>query len=205
MTQVSVMANTVLLSEAIPNDLTIPETPKVPLLAQAISGVQSQRFERVMVTSLNLSGESAPSAEAVLQVSANNVLVVSQFETKFTGDYPGKPYAFNVYATTGATGTETKQNTVPIPTGQSWQEPATGLVVGSALPTAAAPNPSDTANTNVVNAAPPTGNLISPQAPSGTSVTNTGRSNQSTETYMANSLNALNVGTTPPPTGNLRH
>jgi hypothetical protein len=205
MPPISVMATAVYLGEAVPNDLTVPEPPKVPNLTQVASGSQAQRTERVMITQLNLTGESAPSPEVFLQVLANNVIVVNQIETKFpSGDYPGKPYGFNVYATTGASGTETKQNTVFIPTGQSWQEPATGLIAGAALPTPVTVNQSYIQNTNLSNVAPPTGILTFAQAPSGTSVTNTGRTAQATEAYMT-LLNAQNLGTTPPPTGNLPH
>jgi hypothetical protein len=204
----SVMANTVYLGEAVPNDQTIPEAPRAPTVTQVASGSQALRTERVMITNVSVYGESAPSPEVVLQVAANNVILVSPpVELKFTGDYPGKSYAFNVYATTGATNTETKQNTTSIINNltATWQEPPTGLIAGAALPTAVAPNPGLVASTNLTNAAPPTGNLAPVTSPLGVANTNTGRTSEATATYMTASLNALNVGTTPPPTGILKH
>jgi hypothetical protein len=57
--------------------------------------------------------------------------------------------------------------------------------------------------TNCANTPPSTGVLVSPQSPAGTSVTSTGRTIEATASYMTHSLNAQNVGTTPPPTGSL--
>jgi hypothetical protein len=125
------MAATVSVADAVPNSSTVPAQPKVPLLSQVPSGSQAQRYERVMITDVNLFGEGPPSAEVILEVNANNVLVVQQFETKFSSnEYPGKPTGFNVYVTTGASGTETRQNGILI---SPPANPTTGTVVSGAL------------------------------------------------------------------------
>lgn len=60
-------------------------------------------------------------------------------------------------------------------------------------------------NNNFANTPGPTGAIAVPQSPLGTPTTNTNRTTEATQSYMAASLNILNVGKTPPPTGNLPH
>lgn len=79
---------------------------------------------------------------------------------------------------------------------------AAEVFFADAVPNTSASVPSYTSNaTNVVNTPQATGAISVPQSPSGAVVTNTGRSNHATRTYMAQ-LNALNQGTTPPPAKN---
>ncbi len=82
--------------------------------------------------------------------------------------------------------------------------PSTAVEVSLArsVPTTAGTTPKLTNNANPLNTPGATGLLAPPQAPSGAVVTNTNRTNMGTKTYMAASLNKLNVGTTPPPAKN---
>jgi hypothetical protein len=83
---------------------------------------------------------------------------------------------------------------------------ATEVLLGQAV--ASGTTTSLTSNTTslpIVDTPPATGNITVAQSPLNTPTTNTGRTKQSSAAYMATSLNALNVGTTPPPTGNLPH
>jgi hypothetical protein len=76
---------------------------------------------------------------------------------------------------------------------------ATEVFLAEAVPNPSASQPSLTnGNANLANTPPATGAITVPQSPSGAVVTNTGRSTEATYTYMATSLNILNVGTTPP-------
>lgn len=70
--------------------------------------------------------------------------------------------------------------------------------VSDAVPNTAAQVPSFTANNQPLNTPPSPGLITVPQSPSGAVVTNTTRTTEATQTYMARSLNILNVGTTPP-------
>jgi hypothetical protein len=173
MPTVSVMAATIELGDAIPNTATPPAAPtNAPIVTLVHSGSQATRFERVMITYSNASGESLPSPEVKIQVPANNVVAV--YPQPLHGKIaPGQATGWNCYITTGAANTETKQNTslLVIPEvigsineaviiGQAFQEPATGLIGGSALPTTAtilAGLVSGT--TNLVNTPPGTGSL----------------------------------------------
>ena len=81
---------------------------------------------------------------------------------------------------------------------------AVTVSVSDAVPNLSASQPSYTNNTaNVIDTPPATGAITYPQSPLGTSVTNTTRTTEATQTYMAASLNKLNVGTTPPAPGTL--
>src|ERR1700677_861019 len=191
------MANTIELADGIANsNTTIPPAPKLaPMVTVVSSGSQAQRFEWVCVTFINTNGESAPSPETMIQVPANCVAVVQPQD--FHGRaFPNEPFSWNCYMSTAGSGTETKQNTTTlyVPTivytttlsGNVFQEPATGLVAGAALPTAVAPVPGlVSGTTNLVNTPPATGTITVPQAPSGTVNTNTGRSTMATQTYLA--------------------
>ena len=78
------------------------------------------------------------------------------------------------------------------------------MELGDAIPNTSSAQPSLTSGlANLTNAPTATGAITYPQSPSGTSVTNTGRTIEATARYMTVSLNAQNVGTTPPPTGSL--
>lgn len=148
MPTVPVMANTIVLGIAVPNVATAPVPPLAPIVSVVASGAQSQRFERVMITWINASGESLPSPEVKIQVPANNVVVV--YPQPLHGKIaPGQPTGWNCYITTGATNSETKQNTtllaIPevigsinegVTKGTIFKEPASGLIGGTSLPTA---------------------------------------------------------------------
>lgn len=79
---------------------------------------------------------------------------------------------------------------------------AVTIDLGVAIPATAGQSRLVSGDANLTNAPTATGVLTNPQAPSGTSVTNTTRTLEATQTYMAASLNKLNVGTTPPPAKN---
>lgn len=74
---------------------------------------------------------------------------------------------------------------------------AAEVSVSDAVPKTTGSVPGLTANANPLNTPPATGLLTNPQAPSGAVNTNTGRSVESTYTYMSTKLNILNVGTKP--------
>jgi hypothetical protein len=105
--------------------------PGLPVLSQTSGGSNPQTTYYVKITWITPSGESLPSAEASLLVLANNVLNVTN-----PAGAPASAKGFNVYVSTSS-GTETKQNgSIPVATGTTWTEPTTGLISGSALPTA---------------------------------------------------------------------
>jgi hypothetical protein len=101
----------------------------------------------VKVTYTNAQGETTASAEANRAVAANRVLKVTSpiASTGATG--------YNVYVSL-VTGTETKQTVAPITLGTDWTEPTSGLIAGSALPSA---NTADIPYT--------TGSPVNPTAP----------------------------------------
>lgn len=112
---------------------------KFPIVGAPVNGALSQTaggalaattyFVRSTWTTAN--GESLPAAETSLAVLINNVLNVAA-----PANPPSGATGWNVYVST-TTGTETKQNGgTPIALGTAWVEPTTGLVAGSALPTA---------------------------------------------------------------------
>lgn len=71
------------------------------------------------------------------------------------------------------------------------------VLASEAVPNLGAARPSLTANANPLNTPPATGTISVPFTPSGAVVTNTGRTVEAAQTYMATYLNKLNVGTTP--------
>lgn len=186
MPTVPVLAATVSVSDSIPNVLNAPPAYTRSLnVSFVVSGAQSLRTERFVVTLVNASGESAGSAEYVIQVPANNVVLVQSPEIH-GGLFPNKATGWNLYATAGASGAEKLQNTAVIVLGQSWQEVSTGLTTGgAAYPTTASPLPGYTANNSLIDSPPVTGAITVPQSPAGTSVTNTGRSTTATQTYLS--------------------
>ena len=161
------------------------------------SGTQSARTEWIIITAVNAYGESANSPEYAVAVPANNVLTITHpFQVEENS--PGGPTGWNCYITTAGPGKETKQNTTLLALGTTFQEPATGLIAGIAVPNNAAAIPSYGINpAGVINTPPATGNITVAQDPAGTSVTNTGRTQGATAVFMSTSLNALNAGTTP--------
>ena len=114
------------------NNLGVPfptnTPPAAPTLSSVAAGTLAATTYYVKTTYVNAAGETLPSAEANLAVAADYVLSVAS--PPATSGASG----WNVFVST-ATGTETLQNSSPIAIGTAWQEPTTGLVAGSALPT----------------------------------------------------------------------
>lgn len=78
------------------------------------------------------------------------------------------------------------------------------IEVGDAVPTTTGTVPGLVSGvTNAIHTPAPASGISVAHSPSGAVVTNVSRVNHATKTYMAASLNVLNVGTTPPPTGSL--
>lgn len=118
------------------------QTPPIvptPVLSYTPGGSLAQTTYYVKNTYTTPGGfESAPSAEASIVVPANNVLIVQPpGNTTGTGTVP-EASGWNAYVST-ASGTETKQNLSLTAIGSPWQEPATGLIAGSALPAGISP------------------------------------------------------------------
>jgi hypothetical protein len=112
--------------------------PGAPTLATAVSGALPAHNAHVVMTFVDANGgESLPSAEASQAVAANSVLTAAS--PAAPGANPAANAAavgYNVYATDGAAGTETRQNVAPIAIGTGWQEPNTGLTTtGASAPT----------------------------------------------------------------------
>jgi len=98
-------------------------------LAQVSSGSLSGATYYVRSAWVTESGETATSVETSLAVSANHVLQVSA-----PSGAPAGAIGWNVYVST-STATETRQNGSPIPLGNTWQEPNTGLTnTGASFP-----------------------------------------------------------------------
>lgn len=105
--------------------------PSAPALSQVPSqdGSTPAQTIYVKVTLVNPAGETTPSAESSLAVTAGNVLEVASPAAA------GNATAYNVYAAS-ATGAEVLQNASPVPLGTPWLMPSSGLVRGVTLPTA---------------------------------------------------------------------
>src|SRR5579875_1181479 len=103
--------------------------PAAPSLSSIAGGSLGAATNYVMLTYVNLFGETLPSSESSLAVAAGNLLVVS------SPPPAGNATAYNVYAGI-ASGAEKLQNTAPIPLGQNWTEPPTGFVVNTSAPPA---------------------------------------------------------------------
>lgn len=99
-------------------------------LTQVATGALAAATYFVRSTWVTATGETLPGAETSLAVAINNVLRVAA-----PAAAPTLATGWNVYVST-ATGTETKQNAVPIALGTAWQQPTTGLIPGAALPAA---------------------------------------------------------------------
>jgi len=105
--------------------VTVPGTP---VLGSAASGSLTQTTYYVKTTYVTVNGETTPSAESSLLVTANHVVTVASPAANGAG-----VTGYNVYASS-STGTETKQTATPIAIGVNWQMPGTGLIGGGALP-----------------------------------------------------------------------
>ena len=102
--------------------------PAAPTLSSVAGGTLAATTYYVKITYVNAAGETLPSAESSLAVAADYVLSVAS--PAATSGASG----WNVFVSTSS-GTETLQNSSPIAIGTAWQEPTTGLISGSALPT----------------------------------------------------------------------
>ena len=83
----------------------------------------------VVLTYVNLFGETSPSTESSAAVAGGNLLVVA------SPPAAGNAIGYNVYAGS-VSGTEKLQNTSPLPVGQNWVEPSTGLAATGSTPPA---------------------------------------------------------------------
>ncbi len=101
--------------------------PAAPVLTQPAGGALAATIYYVTVAYVSPSGETTPSSESVLAVSAANLLRVGAPAAA------GNATGWNVYVGT-ASGAEHKQNMQPLALGTAWTEPVTGLVAGSAPP-----------------------------------------------------------------------
>jgi hypothetical protein len=115
-------------------DMTVP-----PILGQAPGGSLGAQTLYVKITYLDNTGESTVTAEASLLVTGGNLLTVQadigDSNILYQGNDGGDAsvVSFNVYV--GATsGSETLQNSTPIPIQSVWTMPATGLVTGASPP-----------------------------------------------------------------------
>lgn len=110
--------------------------PAGPTLSQSAGGSLPATTYYVKTTYVTGGGESGPSSESSLAVSANNVLSVA------SPSMPSPPATgWNVYVGTTA-GSEKKQNSSPIAIGTSWTEPTSGLISsGPTVPPDTSANP----------------------------------------------------------------
>lgn len=120
----------------IPNiTITIPPASGIatpvasPTLSSVAGGSLTATTYYVKITYVNNTGETSPSPETSLAVALNNLLVVNSPSSV------NNAIGYNVYVST-STGTETKQNSLPISIGTNWTEPTSGIISGSALPSA---------------------------------------------------------------------
>lgn len=112
-------------------------SPAAPTLGSTGGGALTATTYFVKITYVNAFGETLPSTEASQAVLANNVLTVTSPAAAGTG--AGIATGWNVYISNtagGGSNTETKQNASPIPIGTNFTEPTSGLIAGSAVPTA---------------------------------------------------------------------
>lgn len=104
--------------------------PAAPALSAITGGALPAATYYVTLTYLNPLGETTASPEASLAVAAGSLLVVAP--PAGVGNATG----YNVY-TAGAAGAEKLQNAAPVPVGESWMLPTTGLNAAGAAPPAA--------------------------------------------------------------------
>jgi hypothetical protein len=108
-----------------------PQPTSPPPLSQVAGGTLSGATYYVQVTYSTIGGETLPSNESTLAVASGQLLQIASPPVA-----PGA-IGWNAYLSTSA-GSETRQNSTPIPIGTAWTEPVSGLVAGAAPPT---PNP----------------------------------------------------------------
>ncbi len=113
--------------------LTPVSPPAAPTVGSSAGGTLAAATYLTMVTYVTELGETTPSPASSLAVAVDYVLTVTSPPSVTTAN---GLLGYNVYSTTGAAGTETKQNSAPIPIGTNWTEPTTGLVAGATVPTA---------------------------------------------------------------------
>lgn len=99
--------------------------PAAPALSATAGGALPVATYYVMLTYVNPLGETTASAEASLAVPAGSLLAVVMPAAA------GNATGYNVYAAS-ASGAEKLQNAAPVPLGESWTLPATGLAAGGA-------------------------------------------------------------------------
>ncbi len=105
----------------------LPAPSAAPGLSSMAGGTLAAATYYVKTTYTGPNGESAPSPEASLPVAVDDLLEVASpaAQTGATG--------YNIYVGT-ASGDETLQNAAPVAIGTPWEEPATGLMAGTAYP-----------------------------------------------------------------------
>lgn len=101
--------------------------PAAPSLSAIAGGALPAATYYVTLTYVNPLGETTPSAEASLAVAAGSLLAVAPPAGL------GNATGYNVYAASAA-GTEKLQNAAPVPLGESWTLPASGLNGAGAAP-----------------------------------------------------------------------
>ena len=107
---------------------TALSAPAAPTLSTTAGGTIALATYYSKITYIDAGGESLPSSESSQAVLLNNLLTCASPIAS------GLASGWNLYVSTSA-GTETLQNSAPIPIGTNWTEPTTGLVAGAALPT----------------------------------------------------------------------
>ena len=117
----------------------IPQTPPPipapgePTLGSTSGGSIAATTYYVRVTWVNAAGETLGSTETSLAVAADHLLTVEPPSSSTAA--LSSATGWNVYVST-ATGTETKQNSSVLAFDATWTEPTSGLISGSALPSA---------------------------------------------------------------------
>ncbi len=115
------------------NGVSVSQTgltaPASASLASVAGGSLAGATYYAKITYVTASGETTPSSEASLAVSASHVVSVAS-PISSSG-----AIGWNVYVSTSS-GAETKQNASPIAIGTAWQEANTGLNSGSSPPAA---------------------------------------------------------------------
>lgn len=102
-------------------------SPPAASLSSIAGGSLGAATIYVVLTYVNLFGETSPSVESSAATAASNLLVVA------SPPAVGNATAYNLYAGS-ASGAEKLQNASPIPLGQEWIEPLTGLESTGSVP-----------------------------------------------------------------------
>jgi hypothetical protein len=124
---VTALNNVYLNSNAIP--AAGFSAPAAPSLSQSSGGSLGATTIYTKITYLTAAGETLPSSEASLAVSASHLLNVASP----SAPSPASATGWNVYAAS-TSGAEKLQNNTPIAIGTGWVEPTSGLVTGTASP-----------------------------------------------------------------------